>query len=151
MKRQTKVSAGIAPRLARLAELRGSLEARRRELAANLHERMRTVRAGRGTLALRGDPDDGGVPEVDIQEDIELGLIQMKAETVTRIDEAIGRLDAGVYGYCASCGEEIAIARLRALPFAVRCRRCEEQDETDRQRLRADQRHAGFGASVSGR
>ncbi|MBY0493356.1 MAG: TraR/DksA C4-type zinc finger protein [Cyanobacteria bacterium] len=31
---------------------------------------------------------------------------------------------------CFECGEEIAEARLRALPFAVRCKDCEEALET---------------------
>lgn len=144
MKTMAGVSAGIEPRFARRVELKRSLEARRRELAANLHERMRVVRAEHGRNALGGGLDDADLSEVDIQEDIELGLIQMKAELLSRIEESIARLDAGVYGYCSSCGEEIAVARLRALPFAVRCRECEEQDETDRRRARTDQEQFTF-------
>lgn len=149
MKTKAGGSAEIEPRLARRIELKRSLEARRRELAVNLHERMRVVRAEHGTNALGGGLDDGDISEIDIQEDIELRLIQMKAEILKRIDESIARLDAGVYGYCSSCGEEIAMARLRALPFAVRCRDCEEQDETERLRARTDQGHLHFGASMS--
>jgi DnaK suppressor protein len=33
------------------------------------------------------------------------------------------------YGDCFECGDEIAEARLRALPFAVRCRECEQSRE----------------------
>ena len=145
MKTKARGSTEIEPRLARRVELKRSLEARRRELAVNLHERMRVVRTEHGTNGLGGGLDDGDISEIDIQEDIELGLIQMKAEVLKRIDESIARLDAGVYGYCSSCGEEIAMARLRALPFAVRCRDCEEQDETERRRARTDQGHLHLG------
>jgi RNA polymerase-binding transcription factor DksA len=55
----------------------------------------------------------------------------MRAETVARISEALRRLDAGDYGICRGCGAEIAGRRLRALPFAVRCRTCEEQIERE--------------------
>jgi RNA polymerase-binding transcription factor DksA len=56
-------------------------------------------------------------------------LIQMKAETLARVDEALARLDAGQYGRCFECGGEIAEKRLRALPFAERCTVCEEKKE----------------------
>ena len=129
----------------RMAELRRSLEARRRELLANVHERMRVMRDEHETNPVKGGMDDGEVSEVDIQEDIELGLIQMKAETLSLIDESIARLDAGVYGYCSSCGGEIAMSRLRALPFAVRCLECEAQDEMNRLRTRKDRSHSHYG------
>jgi DnaK suppressor protein len=74
--------------------------------------------------------------ESDIQEDIEFALIQMKAETLTRINEALVRLEEGQYGFCYECGEDIAEARLRALPFAVRCKDCEEAREKALQRDR---------------
>ena len=60
----------------------------------------------------------------------------MKSETLNRINEALGRLEEGAYGNCFECGEEIAPQRLRALPFAVRCRECEEARETAQRRER---------------
>ena len=47
------------------------------------------------------------------------------------------RLEEGTYGNCFECGDEIAEARLRALPFALRCKDCEEARETAEQRERA--------------
>ena len=129
----------IEPSLSRRDELKRLLEDRRRELVATVHERMRVVRAEHRTNAPGSGLDDGEVSEVDIQEDIELALIQMRAETLGRIDESLARLEAGVYGHCSSCDEEIARSRLRALPFAVRCRVCEEQEESERQRTRTNQ------------
>ena len=49
---------------------------------------------------------------------------------------ANSRLDEGAYGDCFQCGDEIAQARLRALPFAVRCKDCEEALETAEERER---------------
>ena len=42
---------------------------------------------------------------------------------------ALSRLDAGVYGVCADCGEPIPPARLQAQPFAIRCVACQERVE----------------------
>ena len=71
-----------------------------------------------------------------------MALIRMKSETLQRVREALVRLDAGEYGDCADCGGEIAEPRLRALPFAVRCRACEalhEQHAAREQRLASPQ------------
>jgi RNA polymerase-binding transcription factor DksA len=126
----------------RRAELRQLLEQRRHDLGVTLIDGMRAMRKGHESHEMRGDLRDGEASEVDLQEDTELSLIQMRAEMLVRIDESIARLEAGVYGQCSTCGEEIASARLRALPFAVRCRDCEERDETERRRSRTDHRRS---------
>jgi len=41
------------------------------------------------------------------------------------IDTALGRIDAGGYGDCVTCGKEISVKRLQALPFDIRCMACE--------------------------
>ncbi len=61
--------------------------------------------------------------------DIELAMLQIKTETLARVEEALVRLDAGAYGRCFACAAEISATRLRALPFAVRCTKCEERRE----------------------
>jgi DnaK suppressor protein len=128
----------------RYDELKGILEERRREIVNEVQGRMRDVRA-EGT----GDPGQGVLDaaessELDIQDEIEFALIQMKAETLNRIDEALHRLEEGTYGYCFECGEEISEKRLRALPFAERCKDCEEAREVklQRDRLMAQRRGA---------
>lgn len=126
----TKTSA----RTSRYNDLKQMLEDRRRELMNEVQGRIRDVRAD-GSKD-REVFDQGESSEVDIQEDIEFALIQMKSETLNKINEAVRRLDEETYGNCFECGEEIAEARLRALPFAVRCKDCEEARETAEQRER---------------
>ena len=110
------------------------LEDRRRELMTEVQGKMRDVRSMDGKD--REVLDQGESSEVDIQEDIEFALIQMKSETLTKIDAALRRLEEGTYGNCFECDEEISEARLRALPFAVRCKDCEQARETAEQRDR---------------
>ena len=132
----------------RYHELKGMLEARRREILSDVHGRIRGVRAE--SWERPQDHLDPGEPsDMDGQDEIRLLLIQMKAETVNRIDEALARLEQGTYGDCDECGGDIAEARLRALPFAIRCKACEEARETaERQRARQQRDAAplGFGA-----
>ena len=102
------------------------LKDRRLELTSEVHGKIRDVRADKGKDR---EPLNGESSEIDIQEDIELALIQMKFETLNKINEALKRLEEDSYGNCFECGEEISEARLRALLFAVRCKDCEEARE----------------------
>ena len=120
----------------RYTELKQMLENRQRELQAEVQGKMRDVRAAGEIVRLSDVLDAVESSEADIQEDIELALIQMKSETLTKINDALLRLEQGTYGYCFECSEEIAEKRLRALPFAVRCKDCEEARELAEQRER---------------
>ena len=131
---QTTTAAAVGR--SRYNELKQMLLGRRRELQAQVHDKMRDVRATGEVTKLSEVFDAGESSEADIQEDIELALIQMKSETLNRVDDALGRLEQGTYGNCFDCGEEIAEKRLRALPFAVRCKDCEEAKEIAEQRER---------------
>jgi DnaK suppressor protein len=120
----------------RYDELKRMLEDRRREILNEVQSKIKDVRS-EGTANLTTGVVDAEETSVsDIQEDIELALIQMKAETLTRVNEALERLNAGSYGRCNECGDEISPQRLRALPFAVRCKDCEEAREIAAQRER---------------
>jgi RNA polymerase-binding transcription factor DksA len=43
---------------------------------------------------------------------------------IAQIRLALGRIADGTYGHCARCGEEIAEARLQAIPWTPYCRSC---------------------------
>ena len=131
---QTTTTAAAGNR--RYNELKQMLLGRRRELQAQVQDKMRDVRSTGEVTKLSEVFDAGESSEADIQEDIELALIQMKSETLSRVDDALTRLEQGTYGNCFECGEEIAEKRLKALPFAVRCKDCEEAKENADQRER---------------
>ena len=136
----TTTNTKVVARTNRINELKTMLEARRRQLLDEVHVKLRDARID-STLE-RDVLDQAESSEVDIQDGIGFALIQMKAETLNKIDTALRRLEEGTYGDCFECGQEIVEARLRALPFAVRCKTCEEVHETvDRhERLMAQRR-----------
>ena len=127
----------------RYSDLKKMLEERRREIMSEVHGKIRDQREVNTWGRLNEVLDAGESSEVDIQEDIEFALIQMKAETLTKINEALSRLEEGTYGYCSECGGEISEQRLRALPFAVRCKECEEAREVavEREKMAAQRRN----------
>ena len=121
------------------------LERRRLDIQNDVHDRMRTVRGDGEASARRVDLDGSGAA---VHGDLELDLIQIHAEMADKITEALARVDAGDYGRCRECGEDIPGKRLRALPFATRCRECQEAFETAERRARHLARHAVIFSSA---
>jgi DnaK suppressor protein len=137
MKTQKKKEAAPAKPGSRYSDLKTMLDDRRRELQAEVQGKMRGVREeGSWGGKLNEVLDAVESAEADIQEELEFALVQMKSETLNKVNDALVRLEQGSYGNCFECGEEIAEKRLRALPFAVRCKDCEESKETAEQRER---------------
>jgi DnaK suppressor protein len=121
----------------RYQALKAMLEERRREIV----DKLRSLRET--TPDQRLDVQDAEEQAVtDFAKDMEFALVQMKADTLARIDEALRRLEDGSYGECAECGTEVAAARLKALPFAVLCRNCQEREEN----RTAEEKHAELRA-----
>ncbi len=134
----------VAAKADRLSHLRMILESRRLALVHEVRDRIRDVRSD--GVADRDVLDAAESSEVDTQDHIGLALIRLKAETLNKIDAALRRIDGGNYGDCFECGGEISEARLRALPFAVRCRDCEELHEVTDRRERSSAQRRGFPA-----
>jgi DnaK suppressor protein len=116
----------------RRAELARLLKDRRRQIHEDLQNRIRDGRAVRPTEV----GDIGDTSEAGSQDAIDFAILERKAQALGRVDEALGRIDAGEYGLCLECHVEISEQRLRALPFAVRCTTCEQRHEGDDERER---------------
>lgn len=112
----------------RYVVLREMLGERRREIQSKLRSILDTLPEEK---TLVRDAEEQSV--TDFVREVDFTLMQMKSETLSKIDEAIRRLDSGRYGVCTECGCDIAPARLAALPFAERCRDCQENQEANAQ------------------
>lgn len=112
---------------AKLAELRTALEEQRGHLRKEIE-------------AQGGDPDSD-----DVEFDIELGFADSAHSTAERarllsvmkalranlrwVNRALTKMELGTYGTCERCGNEIAIERLEALPWAILCIDCKHKGE----------------------
>jgi DnaK suppressor protein len=61
--------------------------------------------------------------------EMQVALMGRRTQQVVQIQDALERLAAGQYGHCQECDGFIGTARLRALPFAQRCRDCQDHAE----------------------
>jgi RNA polymerase-binding transcription factor DksA len=111
--------------------LREALEERRRQLNEDLQLRIARIRENGSRATVAKEPDDGDTCDLDVH------LVEIAAATLRRVDQAIARLDHGRYGRCTRCHGPIAEARLRAMPFAVCCQRCEMLREREAARRRS--------------
>jgi DnaK suppressor protein len=48
---------------------------------------------------------------------------------VQALDDALERIERGIYGICVSCGSKIDPARLAAVPLTPHCLRCQQRSE----------------------
>ena len=53
--------------------------------------------------------------------DDQANLLEHAADPRAQVEAALARLDAGTYGVCVVCGEQIPAARLEVRPEAARC------------------------------
>jgi DnaK suppressor protein len=76
------------------------------------------------------DPADAG--SASFERETAQSLSNHARNLLSQIDDAMRRMDAGIYGTCERCGEAIETARLEALPYATLCMSCKRRDETGR-------------------
>ena len=55
-----------------------------------------------------------------------------RRQLLRKIEVALERIREGTFGECTSCGEQISVRRLEAMPFAAYCRDCQESLERER-------------------
>jgi RNA polymerase-binding transcription factor DksA len=100
------------PDQALLASVRAALEAERADLTAQIGEQG-------GDVAFDENFADSG--QVAAEQGEHRALLGHLQETLADVDRALAKLDDGTYGKCEVCGEEIAAARLEALPASRYC------------------------------
>jgi DnaK suppressor protein len=107
-----------------LAHFRTMLETVKQELSEDID---RTVHTLQDEATVFADPNDRASQESDIA--LELRNRDRERKLIKKIDEAIGRINSGEYGYCDSCGVEIGLKRLEARPTATMCIDCKTLEE----------------------
>jgi len=62
-------------------------------------------------------------------------LRERERSLLNKIDETLEKLEAGEFGECEKCGEDIGMKRLLARPVAALCIDCKAQQETLERRM----------------
>jgi len=104
------------------------------QLLAELEESARVLQRADGDTGepstFDQHPADSGTNLADAdREEASVEILQAQQE---RVREALGRLDAGTYGQCVDCGQQLPDERLEVRPEAARCVSCQQQLESVR-------------------
>jgi DnaK suppressor protein len=100
-----------------MLKVRAHLVALQDELHARL-ARMEAERVERSAPDNEQWSDQAGLHGRDDEQ----MAVQLAAKgEINQVAGALARLDAGKYGICQVCGEEIEAGRLSVLPYAVKC------------------------------
>ena len=65
----------------------------------------------------------------DRERDLSLSLNQRDRQKLVMIEDALKRIESGLYGMCPACQEPIDENRLRVMPFTRYCLSCMEEEE----------------------
>jgi DnaK suppressor protein len=114
-----------------LEAFRTLLEERRQELIA---EASRTVDGMGESREQFPDPTDRALLEGN--RNLLLRIRDRERKLISKIDEALGRIEDGSYGRCVECGADIGIERLKARPVTTLCIDCKSLQEAQERKLR---------------
>ena len=111
-----------------LTQLRDLLTCRLRELRAEVHAAEQAQRELTGASAheVTDRKDDATQRQLS---DLGGAQEQRDFDEMAEVEAALQRLDGGIYGDCADCGEPISLQRLRVQPAALRCAPCQAARE----------------------
>jgi DnaK suppressor protein len=104
--------------------IRDKLEAEHKELSRQIEEE--NARLGTREAS---NPDRADLAQDYSSQERRTAFLSQMEEQLEELESALNRLDEGTYGKCVNCGEQIAPARLEALPHALYCVECKSKLE----------------------
>lgn len=92
-------------------------------------EAAATIKELQDNSAFEADPSDQA--SLEYGQAVELRTRDRERKLITKIDEAIDRIDDGDFGYCTETDEPIGVKRLMARPIATLCIEAKEAQEKE--------------------
>jgi DnaK suppressor protein len=114
-----------------LNTFRKLLDERRQEL---MTEASRTVDGMGENREQFPDPTDRA--SLEGNRNLTLRIRDRERKLISKIDEALGRIEDGSYGKCEECGQDIGLERLRARPVTTLCIDCKSLQEAQERKIR---------------
>ncbi len=130
-KGKTAVTTASAIPAKKLRELKKKLAMQREALLSGAEDAMNNL--PEQTIF----PDPGDQATVESDKNFMLRLKSREQKLIKKIEDAIERVEQGVFGICEVCGEMIDLKRLEARPVTTMCISCKvEQEEEEKLRGR---------------
>ncbi|QSV46435.1 TraR/DksA family transcriptional regulator [Geobacter benzoatilyticus] len=133
-------------------EMKALLLKSKSEILAGINKVLKS-----GSESATSEPTGDIYDQASSERDRELGLLlnDRERDKLRQIDEALLRIEDGEYGICEECEEEIPLGRLKVMPFARFCVRCQSdmeklQAQTRRVEEEREYREITFGEEEEG-
>jgi DnaK suppressor protein len=107
-----------------LKAIRQKLEGQRAALVKHIEDEETRLRLPAGT-----NPDQFDLAQDYLSKERRSALVAQSRRQLEQVEAALRRLDEGTYGKCANCGAPVAPSRLKVLPAALLCIKCQERQE----------------------
>lgn len=85
----------------------------------------------------------------DVEQSMRMRLRNRETLYLKKVEEALRRIEDGLFGLCESCQEPIEKKRLLARPTATLCVSCKEDQERTEILTAAGRRHKSLGEAFS--
>jgi DnaK suppressor protein len=112
-----------------------------KEIAENVKMESETLKAEIGDLY--------DIASRDRERELTLLLGDRGREKLMQIEEALGRIEEGSYGFCEECGEKISTGRLMVLPFTKVCVECKSKIEREEEVVKTLEEEGTYQSLVS--
>ena len=68
------------------------------------------------------------------EREVSMNIVSSEQEVLYQIDDALKRMEEGVFGTCQQCNKPITMSRLKAVPYASLCIQCQRDKERKNKR-----------------
>ncbi len=107
-----------------LEKFRKQLEAKRDDILGETDKTLSEMTDQSGNI-----PDPNDRASVESGRNFELRIRGRERKLLSKIEEAIERVEEGTYGVCEDCEEKIGVKRLEARPVTTLCIDCKTLQE----------------------
>lgn len=125
LKKPAKKAVKITQRKKKIQEIKKKLLAQRKALLLGALEALNEL-PGQTVF-----PDLGDQATAEIDRNFMLRIKGRERKLIKKVEEAIERINQGVFGICDKCGLEIDIRRLEARPVTTMCIECKTLQEEE--------------------
>ena len=105
------------------------LDAIRKKLSEQRKDVVEAMRRNRAPEVTSDTGDEADQAQAAMDRDLQFELSDTERNTLDQIEGAIRKIDKGTYGACEQCRQPIETLRIKALPFARYCIRCQSGSE----------------------
>jgi DnaK suppressor protein len=89
------------------------------------------TRRGREAIAVEVTPDELDRIQHATERELAIGHLERESRRLREVRDALCGIDAGTFGICRECGQEIKLKRLAAVPWTSSCIICQAAADRD--------------------